>query len=572
MNDMLLVFNLALTRALTDIFSVPSNRTSVAEFQLADLGHADCASSVAFQFARDIRKSPAEIAGLLVERLRSDHRLAQYAESIEVQGGGYINVYLNQKTLVALAVHAYQPRPRNKKEPPVMVDFSSPNVAKPMGIGHLRSTIIGEAISRILEWNGTRVIRANHLGDWGTQFGKLIVMIKDRNVKQLKDVSALVALYIEFHELAKSNPSLEERAREEAKKLQMGDRTNRSIWKKISITSYKDYEKVYRQFGVHFDVVKGESAYNAALPGIVKRALAKKIAVRSEGAVIIPFVDLETPMVIEKTNGSYLYATTDLAALEFRVKRYHVKKILYVVGQEQSFHFEQLKRAAALLGIAPSDTVEHVKFGLMLGADHKKLSTRSGSSGGLQEVLDEAVQRARDVIASHVNNRTTPLSRAQQERIAQVVGRGAVLYNDLSQNRVHDIVVDWERMLSFTGNSAPYLQYSIVRMNGILRKARVRIAKNFSPSSVIEPIERELLRRVARFPSVVASAGTSCEPHRVAEYLYQLATAFHQFYEQVPVLTTDKKIKTQRCALLGLVRDTLRTGLKLLGIEAPENM
>ena len=561
--------NIDLWKALRS-FGVSEEAVAAAKFELAPIAHADFTCAAAFLLAKSFQRPPRVVAEQIVAQLKKKPADLKEIACLEVVGAGYINVTLSIAALWSQTKDVSQSMPAQRRHAPVVIDYSSPNVAKPMGIGHLRSTIIGESLARIHEWLGFRVVRLNHPGDWGTQFGKLIVMIKDTK-SPVKSIQGLVALYITFHEKAKAEPVLEDRAREETKKLQQGDKTNRALWKKIVTVSYKEFHRVYKQFGIRFDAIMGESSYNSALTRVVEQALGSGVAKQSQGAVIIPFDDLATPMVIQKSDGAYLYATTDIAAVAHRMKKYHPERILYVVGHEQSLHFEQLKRAVEKLGIAPQSTVEHIKFGLMLGRDRKKLSTRSGTGGGLQEVLDEAIGRAQTVLNERSQKTAPDLSLRERERIAQVIGLGSVIYNDLSQNRAHDIIVDWDRMMSFTGSSAPYLQYSVVRINSILKKLPNKGSKTILLDGM-HARERELLRLLIRFRSTVEEAGRMREPHRVAEYCATLAASFHRLYEEVPVLNSQNADQRRRAELLARVAATLTQGLWLLGIQTPKRM
>lgn len=550
---------------------VSQQLSNTAKFELAPIAHADFTCAAAFLLAKSFQRPPRVVAEQIVAELRKKPATLKEIECLEVIGAGYINVTLSVSALWNQTKEMAKKLPVQHRYAPVVIDYSSPNVAKLMGVGHLRSTIIGESLARIHEWLGYKVVRVNHPGDWGTQFGKLIVMIKDTKLQRIKTIPELVALYIAFHEKAKAQPELDNRAREETKKLQQGDKINRALWKKIVTVSYKEFHRVYKQFGIHFDAIMGESSYNSALPGVVAHALAQGIAQQSQGAVIIPFDDLSTPMVIQKSDGAYLYATTDIAAVQYRIKKYHPAQILYVVGHEQSLHFEQLKRAVEKLGIASAATIEHVKFGLMLGTDRKKLSTRSGTGGGLQEVLDEAIERARAVLEGYRQKITPRLSLGERARVAEIVGLGSVIYNDLSQNRTHDIVVDWDRMMSFTGSSAPYLQYSVVRINSILKKLPKKGTKTIQLGDMHER-ERELLRLLIRFSFTVEEARQMRAPHRIAEYCATLAASFHRLYEEVPVLNSQQSDQRRRAELLARVAATLTQGLWLLGIRTPKRM
>lgn len=538
-------------------------------WELADIEHADLTTSWCLKAARVFGMSPVAIAQELVGRLAGVTEIARVGEVVAV-APGYINLRWVDPYLLAQVASVHKPRKRQRRT--VIVEYSSPNVAKPLGIGHIRSTIIGESLARIHEFVGEKVVRLNHPGDWGTQFGKLIVMINDRwggTISREKTIQDFVKLYVEFHDRAKVDATLDPRARQETVKLQQGNKTNSKIWKIICKKSYHEFNVMYKRLGVRFDQTRGESAYEKELPAIVKAARAKGIVIESEGALIIPMEGLASPMIVQKSDGAYLYATTDLAALAYRLHQYRPQAIYYVVGSQQVLHFQQLKKAAELLGIASAQHVTHVPFGMLLGADHKKLSTREGSSIELDGVLNEAVKRARTIVEERAQRERWGKSAMKQ--ICEVIGLGAVKYNDLSQHRIHDVVLEWDRMLSLTGNSAPYLQYSVVRINSILAQATVGDNKRLRPHA-IEPLERLLLRELQRFPLVVELAARLNEPHRIADILFTLSSTFHRLYEQLPVLHSEPSARAFRLILIRQTAKTITTGLRLLGIEVPKRM
>ncbi len=538
-------------------------------WELADIEHADLTSSWPLKAARVLSMSPMAIAQEIAGRLATVTEVARIGEVVAT-APGYINLRWADSYLLSNVATVHKPRKQQRHT--VVVEYSSPNVAKPLGIGHIRSTIIGESLARIHEFVGEKVIRLNHPGDWGTQFGKLIVMINDRwggKISGEKTIQDFVTLYVEFHDRAKNDATLDPRARQETVKLQRGDKTNIRIWKIICKKSYHEFNLMYQRLGVRFDQTRGESAYEKELPLIVKEARTKGVVIESEGALIIPMEGLPSPMIVQKSDGAYLYATTDLAALAYRLHRYRPQAIYYVVGSQQVLHFQQLKKAAELLGIASEEQVTHVPFGMLLGADHKKLSTREGSSIELDGVLNEAVKRARTIVEERAQRERWSTSATNQ--ICEVIGLGAVKYNDLSQHRIHDVVLEWDRMLSLTGNSAPYLQYSVVRINSILAQATTGGAKRLRPHA-IEPLERLLLRELLRFPLVVELAAISNEPHRIADILFTLSSTFHRLYEQLPVLASEPSARAFRLMLIGETAKTITTGLRLLGIDVPKRM
>jgi arginyl-tRNA synthetase len=429
-----------------------------------------------------------------------------------------------------------------------------------MNVGHLRSTIIGQAIANLLSFQGYRVIGDNHVGDWGTQFGALLYAFKNwgSRVDFEKDpINYLVGLYIRFHKEAEANEDLMTAAREETKKLQQGDRENRKLWKEFVRVSIREFNKTYRRLGVKFNVTLGESFYQKMLAGVVKDALEKAAAVKDEGAIKIAFNDEKLPdIVIEKSDGSHLYATTDLATIKYRIKRWHPEKILYVVANEQALHFSQIFKAAELLKINPQTELRHVKFGMLLGESGQKMSTRRGEFIKLEDLLNRAVEEAGKI----------------DKKSAEKVGIGAVKYFDLAHDRQSDIVFDWDRVLNLKGNSAPYILYSYTRLRSVLKKAGSKIKKRLDINLLATESEKKAIRQLIYFPDVVALAAESCMPNYLADYLYKLANEFNAFYETSPVISAPRPLAESRLALAAAGSIVLKQGLKLLGIETLEQM
>jgi arginyl-tRNA synthetase len=494
----------------------------------------------------------------------------------------------------------------------IVIDYSSPNIAKPFSVGHLRSTVIGQAIYNLFVFRGYQVVGDNHIGDWGTQFGKLLVAYDrwaDPAAVAASPIRELLALYVRYHEEAEADPSLDEAARGWFQRLEEGDPEARRLWQSFRDLSWKDFERVYRLLGVEFDEVLGESFYNDRLEGVVEQAFASGVAEWGEiearaaateeaagdgeddgedggedggdaaaaGAepatepamekvALIRLDDygIETPLLIQKSDGTSLYATRDLATLAYRQERWHPEQILYVVGGEQQLYFRQLFQAAERLGI--DARCVHVWFGL-IRLPGGKMSTRKGRVIFLEEVLDEAVTRARAVLEER------ELTDAEKDEIARVVGIGAVKYADLSQTRTRDVLFDWDKMLNLQGDSAPYLQYAAVRVRSIVRKAdAATLAATPDPDLLTEPAERSLVHALAEFPQVVEAACATYFPHLVASYLVRLAREFSTFYSQVQVLQADLPLAATRLALCRKTAQVLVRGLALLGIEAPERM
>lgn len=536
-------------------------------------------TNVAFALAKETRKVPLEVARELVEKIRLSD-VGHMIEKAEAVAPGFVNITLLSQTLreefgSIVKAGAKWGMPlgilRRGSGQAVVIDYSAPNIAKPMSVGHLRSTIIGAALYNIFRFSGWKTIGDNHLGDWGRQFGILIAAYKERPATSDKrqgkaTIGDLMRLYVDYNARMKEDAALEERARLETKKLQDGDRENTKLWKQFYKISLAEFKKIYTLLGVKFDYSYGESHYKDMLSGIVSDALSKGVAVRSEGAVIIPVPD-KAPLVIQKSDEAFLYATTDIATVKQRVKQWKPDLILYVVGNEQTLHLEQLFYAVKQLQIVSRETMSHVKFGMILGEDMKKLSTRAGKHIALEEVIEEAIERARAV----VDEKRPDLSERERAKIAKAIGIAALKYNDLSQNRQSDIAFQWDKMLNLEGNSAPYLMYSYARLKSIIRKAG-RKRTIFDAKALASPLELGLVAKLIRFPEVLHEITQSYFPHHLTDYLYELAKEVSAFYEQEPVLKAAPDVRAARLALIGAVAQTMKTGLGLLGIETLEKM
>jgi arginyl-tRNA synthetase len=478
-----------------------------------------------------------------------------------------------------------------------VIDFGSPNVAKPMHVGHIRSTVLGDALARIATFLGHDVIRDNHIGDWGTQFGMVIWGWKnllDRQALEHDPIAELVRIYKETNERAATDPTVRESARQELVKLQAGDPENFSIWKETVDLSLKEFERVYQLLDIHYDIQRGESFYNDRLPGVVETLLKTGIAEISEGAVCVFFRDIpelaDKPAIIRKKDGGFNYATTDVATVDYRVKELKADTIWYVVGAPQILHFKQIFAIAHREGYTAD--LRHITFGSILGEDRKLMKTRSGENVPLRDLLDEAVQRARKI----VEEKNPDLSEADKNDIAQKIGLGAVKYYDLSQYRMTDYVFSWERMLALQGNTAPYLQNAYVRIRSIFRKADVAtplwgveaetghpplqssgaagrpVATRIDKFILNEPAEINLAKGLCQFAEIVPQVLNDFRPNILANYLFELANSFHAFYEACPVLKSEEPARSSRLTLCELTARVLQCGLDLLGIKVPEKM
>ena len=533
-------------------------------------------TNIAMRLAKIKGKNPVVIAKTIVDFLQKKAPKG-FFEKIEVVDPGFINFWIAPKTFqkelvkIIKAKNKWGKQEKGSKKT-IIIDYCGINIAKPMSVGHLRSTIIGQSLYNIYKFNNWKVISDNHLGDWGKQFGVLIAAYKEEmafeklgiNKKNL-EIDDLMKLYVDYTNRIKKDPGLEEKAREEVKKLQEGDRENTKIWKKFQKITFHELQKIFKMLEIKMDYHLGESFYNPMLGAVVRDALNKKVAVKSDGAVVI-FTDKEkAPFIIQKSDGAYLYATTDIATIKYRIEKFKPAAIVYITGNEQSLHFEQLFKAVKSLGIIKNETLMHVKFGLILSEDMKKLSTREGKHISLEHLLNESIVRAKKII----DEKQPKLNKKRKTEIAKVIGIGAIKYNDLSQNRQSDIAFNWDRMLNFEGNSAPYLLYSYARLRSILRKAKLG---KYDPKYLNEKIELKLINDLEEFPDILQRIINNYYPHILAEYLYKLAGDANSFYHSLPVLNAEKGVKESRLALIKVVSEVLKTGLNLLGIETVEQM
>lgn len=524
--------------------------------------------------AKARKLNPRQLATAVLEKLD----LAGIASKLEIAGPGFINITLAPEYLADLANEALRDEklgvPQHAKKC-VVVDYSSPNLAKEMHVGHLRSTIIGDALARVLRFLGHEVIAQNHVGDWGTQFGMLTAYLIE--IEQDGDVA--LADLEDFYRRAKQrfdeDANFAIRAREYVVKLQSGDVQVNALWKKFLDVSLRHCEAVYEKLGVSLTRgdVRGESAYNDDLPVVVKDLQVKGLAVESEGAQVVFLSEFSSSegeaqaYIVQKQDGGYLYSTSDLAAVRYRVGTLKADRALYVVDARQSLHFQQMFTLARKAGYAPETIkLEHVGFGVMLGEDGKPFKTRSGGTVKLADLLDEAEHRA-FVLVSEKN---ADMPEVQRRAIAHAVGIGSVKYADLSKNRNSDYVFSWESMLSFEGNTAPYLQYAYTRIAGVFRRAE---GFNLDAPIVLnDEAERQLALVLARFADAVNSVARETMPNFLCAYLYELAGQFMRFYEACPVLKSDGSVRDSRLQLCLLTANTLKTGLGLLGIGVLEVM
>ena len=591
--------------------------------------------------AKKAKQNPRELAQKVAEALADNAVI----ESAEVAGPGFINLRLRPEFLAQNIQTALNDArfgvAKTDKPQTVVIDYSSPNLAKEMHVGHLRSSIIGDSISRVLEFMGNTVIRQNHVGDWGTQFGMLVAYL----VEQQKDNAAFELADLEqFYRAAKvrfdEDPAFADTAREYVVKLQGGDETVLALWKQFVDISLSHAQAVYDTLGLKLrpEDVAGESKYNDDLQPVVDDLVKKGLAVEDDGAKVVFLDEFKNKegepaaFIVQKQGGGFLYASTDLACLRYRVGTLHADRLLYVVDHRQALHFEQLFTTSRKAGYLPEDVkAEFIGFGTMMGKDGKPFKTRSGDTVKLVDLLDEAINRAEQVVkeknpkwqltteledglkkissltnSDNLKNKLkynlenkkleitlendvvyhlpidkidkivrgaeeyTDTALSDAEKIARVVGIGAVKYADLSKNRTSDYVFDWDAMLSFEGNTAPYLQYAYTRVQSVFRKAGEWDAT--APTVLTEPLEKQLAAELLKFEDVLQSVADTAYPHYLAAYLYQIATLFSRFYEACPILKSEGATRNSRLQLAKLTGDTLKQGLELLGIDVLDVM
>ncbi|KLO24901.1 arginine--tRNA ligase [Marinitoga sp. 1155] len=536
----------------------------------ANENFGDFQTNYAMINAKTLKKSPRSIAQEIVDNLPENNII----EKVEIAGPGFINFYIRNEFLTGYLLKIENENPDFsfiKDKGTVVIDYSSPNIAKPMHIGHLRSTVIGDSIKRIYKYLGYNVVGDNHLGDWGTQFGKLIVGYRlwlDKENYEKDPIGEMERIYVKFEKESEKKPELLEEARLELKKLQDGEPENRKLWQEFIDLSLKEYNKIYKRMDIEFDTYYGESHYHEIMPEIVKMLLEKGIATYSEGAVVVFFDEKENlpPAIIQKKDGAFLYATSDLACIKFRRETYKPNRILYVTDERQQTHFKQVFNIAKKLGW--DDNYQHIWFGLMRFADGV-FSTRKGNVIKLEELLDKAVEKARKIVEEKNPN----LTDEEKNEIAEAIGIGAVKYSDLSQNRISHIIFDWDKMLSFEGNTAPYLLYTYARIQSLKRKASEKGYKIENSELIInEKIERKLGLLLTQLPVITMRAAEDYKPNLIADYLFELAQTYNSFYNNLPVLKEKEDILKSRLLLSHLAGEVLKKGLDLLGIRVVDKM
>lgn len=540
--------------------------------------------------AKAAKTNPRELAQAVVDKLD----LADIASTVEIAGPGFINIHLANgfldRSLMTLSTDSRLGVEKVDSPETVVVDYSSPNLAKAMHVGHLRSSIIGDAVVRVLEYRGDTVIRQNHMGDWGTQFGMLIAELEDQLIATESATAeatesphlALADLEI-FYQQAKAHfdadPDFATKARDYVVKLQSGDAHCRTLWQQFIDTSVAHSESIYQQLNVslnHTDI-RPESAYNDDLEPIAKELIQQGLASESDGALVVFLDELAnkkgepSPVIVRKSDGGYLYATTDLAALRYRDQQLNATRILYFIDARQALHMKQVFTLARKARFVGDDiSLEHHAFGTMMGPDGKPFKTRTGGTVKLADLLTEAIHRAEQL----VNEKNPQLSSDERNDIARKVGIGAVKYADLSKTRTQDYIFNWDSMLSFEGNTAPYLQYAYTRIQSIFRKAGISDEDSNATIVITEEQEKKLALQLLGFSDTLEQVAREAYPHVLCTYLYDLASAFMSFYEHCPILKDhiDAPTRDSRLAMCKVTARTLSQGLDLLGIETMEAM
>jgi arginyl-tRNA synthetase len=550
----------------------------------ADQKFGDYQANGVMAVAKQRGENPRSLAEKVVARLKLD----DICEPPTVAGAGFINFRLKPDFVAQQVTAAARDErlgvPAGAKPKTIVIDFSSPNVAKPMHVGHIRSTIIGDCLARVLRFLGHRVITDNHIGDWGTQFGMLLYgwnHYRKEEALARDPIAELERMYKKVYDETQRSLDVLDEAKCELVKLQQGDSRNRAIWQKIIDLSRQEFDRVYERLDVTFDHTLGESEYNSMLPEVVQALRKIKLAEESEGAMVVFLDGFQNPVLIQKADYGYLYATTDLATIQYRIKQWQPDEIVYVTDARQQVHFQQLFslaklwEAAARGGLleledgskAKLPVFKHVSFGSILGEDGKPLKTREGAPVKLADLLDEAEKRALAI----VTEKNPELPAETRKQIAQAVGIGAVKYADLSQNRTTDYVFSWSKMLAMTGNTAPYMQYAYVRVQSIFRKAGAAAA-TAAPVSLEHPAELDLAKHLLRFAETLQSVAEDDKPNWLTSYLYDLAGKFSVFYDNCPVLQSAEPTRSSRLTLCRLTADVIKRGLKLLGIDVIEQM
>jgi arginyl-tRNA synthetase len=489
--------------------------------------------------------------------------------------GGYVNFFVNKSQLAQTVINDVLTQKENYgrsemgKDENVIVEFSSPNIAKPFHIGHIRTTVIGNALYKMYESQGYNTTRINHLGDYGTQFGKLIVAFKkwgDKKVVEASPIPELLKLYIQFHDEAEAHPEMEDEARAWFTKLENGDEEATALWQWFRDESLKEFSRVYDLLDIEFDSLAGESFYSDKMPRVIKMLEEKNLLKESKGARIVDLEDYKMPpALITKNDGSTLYMTRDLAAAIYRKETYNFDKCIYVVGSQQNLHFEQWFKVIELMGFEWAKDLVHVGFG-MVALENGTMSTRKGRVVFLEDVLKQAIEKTKETILAK------NADALNADEIAKQVGVGAIVFQELSNSRIKDYTFSWERTLSFDGETGPYVQYTHARCCAVLRKANEQATTDINYELLNDVDSAEVLKVIASFNKCIVAGLKKNEPHLVTRFVLDLAQAFNKFYHDNSILVEDVELRKARLALVAATKQTLENGLKLLGMHAPERM
>ncbi len=523
-----------------------------------------------FKLSKILRKPPVQIAQYLAEKFPG----SKYVDRVEALSG-YLNIFLNKEAFIDETLKSILKEKESFGSQDIghgrniVIDFSAPNIAKPFHIGHLRSTVIGNSLYNIFKFNGYNCIGINHLGDWGTQFGKLIVAYKmwgSKEKVEKEQIKELMSLYVRFHEEAEKNPALDDEARAWFTKMEQGDTEALQLWQWFKDISMQEFERVYKVLSVSFDSYAGESFYNDKMDATVDELKKKSLLKESEGAQIVDLTEYNMPpCIILKKDGSTLYATRDITAALYRKKNYDFDKCIYVTGVSQSLHFQQWFKVIEMMDYDWFKDLIHVPFGTV-SLQGEKLSTRKGKVVLLEEILSEAIKKTTQIIEQR--NPDLP----NKEEIARQIGVGAVIFSDMSSNRIKDVSFSWEEILNFDGETGPYVQYTNARTNSVLRNAQAEPDINFDAGVLTKKEEYELVKTLYNFPDKVRQAMTDLEPSVITRYLIDLAQDFNRFYHECKVLIDDEKLKKARLALTKAAGIAISNGLKLIGLNAPERV
>ena len=517
--------------------------------------HGDYSTNIAFLISKIIKKPPQFISTIIKEELQD-----MFGDSVTVLPPGFINFKVSKDELLDSLKEIIKKGAkygRQKQGKTVVIDYSAPNIAKPFGIGHLRSTIIGQALYNIYQFLGWKCIGDSHLGDWGTQFGKLIVAIKKWWKKDLEKLTIddLESLYIRFHTESESDKTLIDEAREWFKKLEQGNKEARKVWKFCVALSSKEFDRIYKMLGIKIDYALGEAFYEDKMADVLEEVEKLGLAKKSQGALVIPIEGINTPLMLLKSDGTTTYETRDLATSKYRKNKWNPDLLIYEVGADQKYYFTKVFKVSEMLGYGKKEQYVHIAHGLIRWP-HSKLSTRKGNTVHLEDVLNQATKRAGEI--------------TQDKDIAKQVGIGAVKYNDLSRHYSRDIVFDLDKMITLEGNSGPYIQYTAVRCKSVIKKAKAeRKNKRFRIASFNKE-EETVLRALRKFPEIIQQAADNFSPNLVCNFVFDLAQKYNLFYEKNPILSAESK--NFRIALTKAVLQLLENSLNLLGIEIPEKM